>query len=326
MSKDYTDGKANLMEIIKQKEREKVINTYFLMKQMEFEKKKNEIEQSYGKSIKNLSNKFGIGGIDFIEEHLQSTNIKAGGGLISNQELKQKKQQIELVIVDEQAKKIEEEKQNELNRRQMKMEQKKLRSKDAIQQQSKLSFIDEEEREESQDDLNLQSKLKRRCFGKNPDDRSRVEEDTFLKKKLIEDYYDQQKTQKDSKVEITYQYWDGSHQPAKMIIKKGNSIAEIISQALLKLGGLYKNLDGAPVEGFMLIKGDYIIPAAKQTHIRDEIFRLKANRVVKTEALSKKVPQDDDFEQIENWVTVRILRSQKYQFDPTSSYTRSSLF
>jgi len=37
---------------------------------MEFEKKKNEIEQSYCKSIKNLSNKFGTGGIDFIEEHL----------------------------------------------------------------------------------------------------------------------------------------------------------------------------------------------------------------------------------------------------------------
>jgi len=29
MSKDYTDGKANLMEIIKQKEREKVIYTKY---------------------------------------------------------------------------------------------------------------------------------------------------------------------------------------------------------------------------------------------------------------------------------------------------------
>lgn len=56
---------------------------------MEFEKKKNEIEQAYAKKIKNLKNKFGTGGIDFIEEHLQSTNITSGGGgLISNQELK----------------------------------------------------------------------------------------------------------------------------------------------------------------------------------------------------------------------------------------------
>ena len=70
MSKDYTDGKANLMEIIKQKEREKVIYTKYYYFQMEFEKKKNEIEQSYCRSIKNLSNKFGTGGIDFIEEHL----------------------------------------------------------------------------------------------------------------------------------------------------------------------------------------------------------------------------------------------------------------
>ena len=41
--------------------------------QLEFEKKKKEIEKSYGDiKIKNLSNKFGTAGIDFIEEHLQS--------------------------------------------------------------------------------------------------------------------------------------------------------------------------------------------------------------------------------------------------------------
>lgn len=117
MSKDFTDGKANLMEIIKQKEREKVIKINDLCLQMDFEKKKIEIEEAYGRQIKNLNKKFGTGGIDFIEEHLQSTNIKVGGGLISKEELRQNKDQIELVIVDEQAKKLEEEKEQELNRR-----------------------------------------------------------------------------------------------------------------------------------------------------------------------------------------------------------------
>ena len=31
--------------------------------------------------------------------------------------------------------------------------------------------------------------------------------------------------------------------------------------ALLQLSPLYKNLEGAPVEGFIYIKGDYIIPS-----------------------------------------------------------------
>lgn len=48
-----------------------------------------------------------------------------------------------------------------------------------------------------------------------------------------------------------------------MTVKKGNTIAEVISLALLQLAGLYKNLEGAPVEGFMYIKGDYIIPAVR---------------------------------------------------------------
>lgn len=75
--------------------------------------------------IKNLNTKFGTGGIDFIEEHLQSTNIKVGGGLISNKELKQNKEQIELVIAEEHAKRVAEENAKELNKRQLKMESKK---------------------------------------------------------------------------------------------------------------------------------------------------------------------------------------------------------
>jgi len=41
---------------------------------------------------------------------------------------------------------------------------------------------------------------------------------------------------------------------------------------LIKLGGLYKNLDGAPVEGFMLIKGDYIIPAVCNNWIFNKVI------------------------------------------------------
>ena len=43
----------------------------------------------------------------------------------------------------------------------------------------------------------------------------------------------------------------------------GNTIGEFIKAALTQLGTVYKNLEGAPVEGFMYVKGDYIIPPVR---------------------------------------------------------------
>ena len=81
---------------------------------MEFEKKKIEIEQAYNKKIQDLKSKFGNGGVDFIEEHLQSTTA----GLVSNKDFKKKKEkEIELVIAEEEQKRIEQEKDAELNKR-----------------------------------------------------------------------------------------------------------------------------------------------------------------------------------------------------------------
>ena len=44
---------------------------------------------------------------------------------------------------------------------------------------------------------------------------------------------------------------------------KGTSVGEFIKLALTQLAGVYKTLDGAPVEGFMYVKGDYIIPPVR---------------------------------------------------------------
>ena len=37
-------------------------------------------------------------------------------------------------------------------------------------------------------------------------------------------------------------------------------MGEFVKQALTALGMVYKNLEGAPAEGFMYVKGDYIRP------------------------------------------------------------------
>jgi len=40
----------------------------------------------------------------------------------------------------------------------------------------------------------------------------------------------------------------------------------LIKLALINLGVLYKNLEGAPVEGFLFVKGDYIIPPVSRIY------------------------------------------------------------
>lgn len=123
----------------------------------EFEKKKSEIEQNFGKKIENLKSKFGNGGVDFIEEHLQSSTA----GLITNQQFKLKKEHIELSIAQEEERLIEKEKQDEMERKEQKMLQKRLRNQ--YEEKSKLSFYEDEEENDEP------PVMKRKNFGKNPD-------------------------------------------------------------------------------------------------------------------------------------------------------------
>jgi hypothetical protein len=60
-------------------------------------------------------------------------------------------------------------------------------------------------------------------------------------------------------------------------------VGEFIKCALAQLGAIYKQLEGAPVEGFLYVKGDYIIPPhvtfldveqTKQAKVRDQILTL----------------------------------------------------
>ena len=85
-----------------------------------------------------------------------------------------------------------------------------------------------------------------------------------MKKKLIEEYFHSQKKEKSQIIETKYQYWDGSHKGSSLKIQKGTTIGEFISIALIHLSKIYKRLEGAPIEGFMYVKGDYIIPPVRQ--------------------------------------------------------------
>ena len=94
--------------------------------QGEFEKLKTELQQSQAPKVKTLQTKFGSGVVDFIEEHLQSTGAAGGVGLVTNQEYRKRKERVELTIAEEEEKFIQQAKTAQINRRQLKQDQKNL--------------------------------------------------------------------------------------------------------------------------------------------------------------------------------------------------------
>jgi len=123
--------------------------------------------------------------VDFIEEHLQSTGVAGGIGLVTNKEYKQRKERVELTIAEEEQKLLMAAKKEISNRRLLKQGSKQPDSKSVA-----LSFQDEEEEQEP-------PVTKRKCFGKNPDvntqflqDTERAEQAVALKKKIIGEYFE----------------------------------------------------------------------------------------------------------------------------------------
>lgn len=82
-----------------------------------------------------------------------------------------------------------------------------MEKKKKLQQESKLSFLDQDE----EDDECNKSSFKRRNFGKNPDvntlflsDKDRLEGEIKQKKELIENYLDTQQKAKELPLITTY--------------------------------------------------------------------------------------------------------------------------
>ena len=88
--------------------------------------------------MSSLGSKFGTGGLDFIEEHLQSTGAAGGVGLVSKQEYKMRRERVELAIAEEEEKMV-------CNKRVAKMEQKQSCETKKTKQTPLLSFQDDEE-------------------------------------------------------------------------------------------------------------------------------------------------------------------------------------
>mmetsp|Transcript_12315 Transcript_12315/g.8966 ORF Transcript_12315/g.8966 Transcript_12315/m.8966 type:complete len:85 (+) Transcript_12315:286-540(+) len=77
-----------------------------------------------------------------------------------------------------------------------------------------------------------------------------------------------------------------------MEVKKGETISEFIRRALEELAGKdYKDLENAPVEGFMVVKGDYILSS------NDSFFDLQNKQAKMLRDLEQNLKAKFEYEQ-----------------------------
>ncbi|XP_008550385.1 protein FAM50 homolog [Microplitis demolitor] len=243
--------------------------------QQEIELRKKKIEDDL--KIHNIENKFATH-YNAVEQQLKTSTI----GLVTLNEMKAKQEN----IVRERERKLaqkEREKEQEKERALAAKQAEKNKQKRQIQA---LSFNLEEDEDEAQvsdvDDDRNDSDVKTveksdddskdsfqpvKKIKKNPDvdtsflpDREREEEENRLREELRQEWAMKQNALKEEEIEITFSYWDGSGHRRSVIMKKGNSIYQLLQRCLEVLRREFSELKTVMADQLMYVKEDLILP------------------------------------------------------------------
>ncbi|XP_015109157.1 protein FAM50 homolog [Diachasma alloeum] len=226
--------------------------------QQEIELRKKKIEDDL--KIHNIENKFATH-YNAVEQQLKTSTI----GLVTLNEMKAKQEN----IVKERERKLaqkEKEKEQEKERALAAKQAEKNKQKKQIQA---LSFnLDEDEEENSggnsEDDDSAPAVKK---IKKNPHvdtsflrDREREEEENRLREELRQEWAMKQNALKEEEIEITFSYWDGSGHRRSVMMKKGNSIYQLLQRCLEVLRREFSELKTVMADQLMYVKEDLILP------------------------------------------------------------------
>ncbi|XP_008213949.1 uncharacterized protein LOC100116858 [Nasonia vitripennis] len=241
--------------------------------QQEIELRKKKIENDL--KIHNIENKFATH-YNAVEQQLKTSTI----GLVTLDEMKAKQEN----IVKERERKLAQkakEKEQEKERALAAKQAEKSKQKNQIKA---LSFnLDEDEEEEggavSDEDSDAKSEKSSvsktsehseplvKKIKKNPDvdtsflpDREREEEENRLREELRQEWARKQNALKEEEIEITFSYWDGSGHRRSVIMKKGNSIYQLLQRCLEVLRKEFSELKTVMADQLMYVKEDLILP------------------------------------------------------------------
>lgn len=211
---------------------------------------KEEIENETKKrKVIDIGNKFGGSKADALEEEFKKQTV----GLMSASEFAAKRKEI-----DEQIESIRANAKGKTLRLSRKVNK------------SKVSFGDDEEMQDSDDDESGDEKAAsaRKSFGKDPTvntgflfDAQR--EGDMLKKRqeLIKEYQTDQAQAQGEKLEVVYSYWDGSGHRRSTTVDKGFTIQKFLARIKGELEKTdFPELRTVSVDNLMYVKEDIIVP------------------------------------------------------------------
>ncbi|XP_034944767.1 protein FAM50 homolog [Chelonus insularis] len=239
--------------------------------EIEFRKKKIEDDMK----IHNIENKFATH-YNAVEQQLKTSTI----GLVTLDEMKAKQE----IIVRERERKLAQKEREKAQEKERVLAAKQAEKNKQKKQIRALSFNMNEDEVISDDDSttdyqlsNDQNKLISSNFDesfrtvkkikKNPDvdtsflpDREREDEEHRIREELRQEWAIKQNALKEEEIEITFSYWDGSGHRKSVIMKKGNSIYQLLQRCLEILRREFSELKTVMADQLMYVKEDLILP------------------------------------------------------------------
>ncbi|PWN22835.1 XAP5-domain-containing protein [Microstroma glucosiphilum] len=232
----------------------------------EFDRQKADMAKEAERAQKKAGDRF-VGNTDSIEETLKKNTV----GLVSAEDFKKRREELEELKRREAAKTSE-----------LKAEEKK-KKKEKKTVKPKLSFAMDDEEEDGDAMSPFPTKRKaapstssngngiaegepvaaKKRLLKNPGvdtsflpDRARDEEERKIRETLRQEWLKKQEDIKGEAIEITYSYWDGTGHRKTVKCKKGDSIADFLEKCRQQ----FPELRNQSVDNLMYIKEDLIVP------------------------------------------------------------------
>ncbi|KAH9657345.1 protein XAP5 CIRCADIAN TIMEKEEPER [Citrus sinensis] len=263
-----------------------------LEKQREAERRK--IQELKTKSV---SDKGQPGLLQFgssTSEILETAFKKETVGLVTREEYVEKRVNIRNKIEEEEKEKLQKLLQEE---EELQLEKRKKRK---IKGNSRLSFADdfESENEEENGEIeNLKTKrLAQAKLGKDPTvetsflpDSEREAEEQSERERLQRQWLREQEQIRNEPLQITYSYWDGAGHRRVIQVRKGDTIGEFLRAVQQQLAPEFREIRTTSVENLLYVKEDLIIPHLFHFDVHEDVRTIADATIEKDESHAGKV-------------------------------------
>jgi len=217
------------------------------------EEKKRKIHEANQVNVKSFNSKFGTSKGDIMHDELGKATV----GLVTLEELRKTKEELakkETVLEHiQRAEAIEAEDK--------KKEQKRKGRKSKLAK-TNLSFGDDLEEEGAAEEEPVKKRIVKDSTVDTSflPDKERELQEIEERKKLTQEWYEEQDKKKGEGIEITFSYWDGSGHRRTIKCTKGTTIGQFLELARKQLQDEFRELRGCASDNLLYIKEDLIIP------------------------------------------------------------------